>query len=220
MAYNQVPPTPHGYDRYEAISAMQKCIRRGAESDAMAFALSLSMAGMFKAAANRIRVTAQEDIGLGDMDGVNFAINSLNQAEAWYQQGNDAWRLGLANAIMALSRANKSRGADNFVAAVRHRLIHESLRPEMPDFALDKHTRRGKKMGRGMKHFLEEGAKLFPPPMPCPYEEDAHAFWLGNEEKMEPNTPMPRRQQYNNRPQEAPPEAKEHGPSSHTKELF
>jgi hypothetical protein len=30
----------------------------------------------------------------------------------------------------------------------------------IPDYALDKHTSRGKKMGRGLKHFIEEGAKL------------------------------------------------------------
>ena len=31
---------------------------------------------------------------------------------------------------------------------------------EVPDYAYDKHTLKGKRMGRGMKHFFSEGAKI------------------------------------------------------------
>jgi len=31
--------------------------------------------------------------------------------------------------------------------------------PQTPDWALDKHTRRGKAMGRGFEHFFSEGVK-------------------------------------------------------------
>ena len=34
--------------------------------------------------------------------------------------------------------------------------------PEIPDYALDKHTTRGKKMGRGSMHFLEVDSKVTP----------------------------------------------------------
>ena len=33
---------------------------------------------------------------------------------------------------------------------------------EVPDIALDKHTKRGQEMGRGSKHFFEEGTKVIP----------------------------------------------------------
>jgi len=32
--------------------------------------------------------------------------------------------------------------------------------PEIPDYALDKHTEKGRAMGRDFKHFLEEGSRL------------------------------------------------------------
>ena len=33
---------------------------------------------------------------------------------------------------------------------------------EVPEIALDKHTKRGQEMGRGSKHFFEEGTKVIP----------------------------------------------------------
>jgi hypothetical protein len=36
----------------------------------------------------------------------------------------------------------------------------EDLAPEIPDYALDMHTMKGKAMGRGLDHFRKEGAKL------------------------------------------------------------
>ncbi|WP_074818989.1 MULTISPECIES: hypothetical protein [Bradyrhizobium] len=35
---------------------------------------------------------------------------------------------------------------------------------EIPDYALDMHTMKGKAMGRGLDHFRKEGAKLVLPP--------------------------------------------------------
>jgi len=34
--------------------------------------------------------------------------------------------------------------------------------PVIPDYALDMHTADGKKLGRGLRHFLEEGAQVAP----------------------------------------------------------
>ena len=34
--------------------------------------------------------------------------------------------------------------------------------PEVPDFALDMHTRRGQEMGRDYRYFLEEASKVAP----------------------------------------------------------
>lgn len=35
-------------------------------------------------------------------------------------------------------------------------------KPVIPDIALDKHTKRGRKMDRGSKHFFEEATKVIP----------------------------------------------------------
>jgi len=42
-----------------------------------------------------------------------------------------------------------------------------------PDYALDMHTMRGRKMGRGYEHFFNEGAKLANQALEDPYEKSA-----------------------------------------------
>jgi len=165
---------------YEAISAMQKCIRRGLEADAMYWALEVvevSSGKGFYWMANRIRVTAYEDIGLADPAAVTFAIQSVNQACEWWKKKKDSWRLCIGAAILALSRADKSRECNEFQAAVRYDRLHEAEPREVFDFALDKHTRRGKAKGRGLDHFLKEGARLVPDCTPDTYTEKAAAWW-------------------------------------------
>ena len=51
----------------------------------------------------------------------------------------------------------------------------EDFAPEIPGYALDMHTMKGKAMGRDLKHFRSEGAKLVPPPTADdPYENEAY----------------------------------------------
>ena len=53
--------------------------------------------------------------------------------------------------------------------------------PDIPDEALDRHTRRGRMKGRGLDHFLKHGAKLVGPRPLEEYEKKceatAVAFW-------------------------------------------
>ncbi len=54
----------------------------------------------------------------------------------------------------------------------------EGFAPEIPDYANDQHTIEGKRMGRGLDHFRNEGAKLIPPPTePDAYEAEACRLW-------------------------------------------
>lgn len=180
MAYEVPKKTINGYDRYEVTSALQKAVRRNDPELAMYWALELESVKMFSTALARLRVIAQEDVGVGDMTAVLFAIASLDQCEKWYAAGRGSYRLGLANAIHAMCRAKKSRLADYFQAAIRGRRA-AGWKPEMPDVALDKHTLRGKKMGRGVDHFLAEGTKLVPEEERTAQEEgwwqEGGAFW-------------------------------------------
>ena len=43
---------------------------------------------------------------------------------------------------------------------VTHQREDEGLRREIPDYSLDRHTRRGTAMGRGLEHWAEEGCQL------------------------------------------------------------
>ena len=54
----------------------------------------------------------------------------------------------------------------------------ENLKLEIPDYALDMHTVRGKMMGRGIKHFLDEGIKLTNESGENPYKGSAARILL------------------------------------------
>ncbi len=50
--------------------------------------------------------------------------------------------------------------ADSFMAAISHRRDSEGWRLKVPDYALDKHTVRGKRLGRSWDHWASEGCQL------------------------------------------------------------
>jgi hypothetical protein len=62
-------------------------------------------------------------------------------------------RMTIGNAIRLMCRAPKSREGDHFAAAIGLREQLEGFVPVIPDWANDRHTIEGKKLGRGMKHF-------------------------------------------------------------------
>jgi len=161
---------------FERLSAMQKCIRRRMTDDAGYWFFALCEIGFTKAALTRLRIIAHEDVGTGDITAATFALRSVDDAEALLRAQNDGWRLPAANAIIALSQAKKSRAADHFQCVCRGRYAKEPDR-EVPDFALDKHTRRGRTLGRGFDHFFTEGTKLVPDHHDT-WEADAQEVWL------------------------------------------
>jgi replication-associated recombination protein RarA len=160
---------------YEYVSAMQKSIRRGLAEEAGRFFFAMAEGKWFYWALARLKVVAHEDVGTGDMAAAMFALRSCDDAKEWYKAKNGAWRLAASNAILALARAKKSRQSDHFQAAMRGRNFHSV--PEVPDWALDKHTRAGKAMGRGFDHFRDVGSKLENEAGPDPWRDEAFATW-------------------------------------------
>ncbi|SIN97111.1 hypothetical protein SAMN05443247_01085 [Bradyrhizobium erythrophlei] len=65
-----------------------------------------------------------------------------------------------------------------FAAAIGLRSRLEDFAPTIPDWANDQHTLAGRKLGRGLQHFREEGAKLVPEPTePDLFVEEAYRLW-------------------------------------------
>ena len=56
-------------------------------------------------------------------------------------------------------------------ALIHHFTNHAKLKRPIPDFALDKHTAAGKRLGRGAEHFFAEGIKLENESGEDPYRE-------------------------------------------------
>jgi replication-associated recombination protein RarA len=174
--------TPNGHMAGEVASALQKSIRRGLERESLYWASELYLAGFQDYLWRRLRVIASEDVGMADPMvavqvralGENFADQRRHNAKSKSPGGTiSGERLFITQAVMILARAPKSRMVDHAVMA-----IFEGPRPpiEIPDWALDKHTGAGKRLGRGEEHFFEEGARIEnAADLPDPYAKEGRA---------------------------------------------
>ncbi|MFZ0736958.1 MAG: hypothetical protein WAM96_07675 [Candidatus Acidiferrales bacterium] len=146
---SQAAITANGHDYFEALSALQKSVRRGLEEDALYWANELYQ---FNATAlwNRLKVFASEEIALAS-PGTVLLIRALYE-NCQGQKNPGESRLFLAHAVCALCRAKKN--ATVHCAAI---IMRDLPKREIPDYALDKHTKRGKTKGRGMQHFFDVG---------------------------------------------------------------
>lgn len=158
-----MPKTQNGLDPFTCLSAMQKCIRRGMEREAMEFAGELFCTSKAYATMciNRLNIIVHEDIGLANPQAVPFVYAACQLAKDTYDQEKPGKALmGIGNAIRLMCRSEKSREGDHFLIAVGLRGRREGYVPKVPDFAFDMHTHRGRKLGRGLDHFFKEAAKL------------------------------------------------------------
>ena len=170
--------TQNGYKLGEVISALQKDIRRGNEYNAMYWCLEL-IPKFENYLWKRLTVIVNEDIGIAAPELLTLVPSQANVYFAFREDKgrSGSARLVLANTILAMCRAPKSRIADHFQCTVLQNKIHMAQMP-IPDYALDKHTGAGKQMGRGTEHWLEEGCKLVnPADLDDPYAVQAAEWW-------------------------------------------
>lgn len=177
-----MPRTIHNLSALECLSALQKCIRRGMEKEAMEFAVELihTRKEYCSMVCNRLEIICHEDLDTAAAPHVfPFVAASMALARDRYALPNPGKsRMAIGNAIRMMCRSPKSRIGDHFQAALGWRSLLEGYKPEVPEWALDKHTSAGKKQGRGLDHFRKVGTTLSPPPTePDPYEEEAFRLW-------------------------------------------
>jgi replication-associated recombination protein RarA len=161
-----LPRTIGDHSPYDAVSALQKSIRRGKLDDALYWAADLDLSGMSGWLWRRLLIITSEDVGPAWPEGPT-TIYSLFQMWSWTKS-----EVHIADAVIRLCRAPKTRLNDH--ASWVHWHCHPKLHRHVPDEALDMHTVRGKKMGRGLEHFLEVAAKV----VPEVHDEDADRFEL------------------------------------------
>ena len=117
-----------------------------------------------------MKVIASEDVGLANP----IAPVLVNNLEESYlkakEKGKGESGLFVVNAVLFLARSPKSRIVDNLLIVVSK----SKERLEMPDYAIDKHTIRGRKKGRGWEYFFAEGAKLENQALKDPYENEVY----------------------------------------------
>lgn len=179
MSYR--PFTQNGYALGEVISALQKDIRRGNEEQALYWCLE--MVPRYEMYLwRRLLVIVNEDIGIANPDLMVQVAALRAQFFEFRELGKDGTcRLILANVILLMCRSPKVRTADHFQRVVTQQWVDMAAASQqlaIPDYALDKHTARGKRMGRGFEHWVDVGCELAnPAEVEDPYRERAEGLW-------------------------------------------
>lgn len=173
-----IPPTIHKLSPMVCVSAVQKAIRRSLEAEAMQFAVEMihTSKAFVTMLCNRLIVISHEDIDTSAAPWVvPFVQTAVTQAQNAYDpEAPGKTRMYLGNAIRLMCRSPKSREGDHFQARFGLANLLEDAVPEIPEWAFDKHTREGKRMGRGLDHFRESAALLINPDGST-VPEDVHA---------------------------------------------
>jgi replication-associated recombination protein RarA len=172
--------TLNGYRADEVVSALQKAVRRGDCDGAVYWAHEMNLSGLGAWAWRRLLIITSEDIGLAEPNApaVVAGLWTLSQVLLAHQEKPAAgekvqhpW-LQLLQATWYLARCAKNRELADMttlfeIRAQRHQFL------EVPDIALDMHTRRGRAMGRGARHFEDDSPQ--------------GARWVANEVEIDHN---------------------------------
>jgi replication-associated recombination protein RarA len=153
--------TVHGFAADEVISALQKFLRRGRLEDAalIAYEMYATSAELEECLWRRLEVISIEDVGFGNMN-LPAVIDALYAMHHRVQRNDPGRFLFAAHAVRLIATSPKDRTSDELAWWTAAMADAGERLPEIPDFALDVHTRRGCEMGRGDEHFLLEGALL------------------------------------------------------------
>ncbi|WP_320129727.1 hypothetical protein [uncultured Sphaerochaeta sp.] len=154
--------TRNGIAGDEIISMLQKSIRRGMEHNALcaAYEMYITSPQFEDKMWRRLLAISVEDIGFGDIGapGLIYTLSNIRK-EFLYTDGDRP--MFFVHAIRYLCKLPKERSSDN----VKNMLIKEFAHgrgAEVPDYAYDMHTVKGREMGRDEVQFLTEASKVIP----------------------------------------------------------
>ena len=154
--------TVNGLVADEVISMLQKAIRRGLEEDAVdaAYELYLTSSELEHVMWRRLIMIAMEDIGFGDIRSAAI-VYAYYQAKDLYDRDNGDRQLPFIQMIRYLCRCPKERSS-SYYQNLEAMKIDRGYKIDIPDYALDKHTKRGKEMGRDTMFFYTDGDRVHP----------------------------------------------------------
>jgi replication-associated recombination protein RarA len=109
----------------------------------------------------RLMIISVEDIGFGEPQ-APLLIHALHAMLSTFDRTIGERKLFAVHAVRYLCGCQKDRSSDEMVNWVMHAVAQGQARPAIPEYALDMHTAQGRAMGRGKRHFFEEGARLNP----------------------------------------------------------
>jgi len=176
--------TKRGYRFDEASSAMQKAIRRNDPRIAGYFAIEFFESGMSKYVWKRLLTISAEDCAgviTQEVEALRTAYWLINDGQKVPTKG----RIFIAKAVLLLCAWPKSRDSDHLTNLIYDRTstmdatqIEKELeacrgdKVEIPEYALDCHTARGKAMGKKKKDFFKEEHEALKPRQPGLFDAD------------------------------------------------
>ena len=168
--------TEHGFAADEVISALQKSIRRGLVDNALLlgwemYVTSPEMEAMLW---SRLCVISVEDVGLGNAQ-APILVNTLFEMHQRYPRPEHDRFMFAAHAIRVMAGGPKDRTTDEMASWARQSVRLGERLPEIPDAALDMHTRRGQEMGRDYRWFVEEASRVIPE---IPDKDQTYRRWI------------------------------------------
>lgn len=186
--------TRNGLPADEIISALQKSIRRGMVEEACQFAYEMYITSpqMEDKLWRRLITITVEDIGMGDVN-APILINNLNMMRKNFDYADGDRPIFFIHAIRYMCASQKDRSSDLLKNIIMKNFAMGFV-PEIPDFALDKHTVRGAEMGRDSFHFLEEASKVIPQ---MPVDNDYKERYLNILKNYDPNNVVESSFKYN-----------------------
>ena len=153
--------TAHGFNADEVVSAFQKSIRRGLLDNALLLAYE-----MFSTSPEledhlwaRLTVISVEDVGSGSFLEPVVVDALYRMHQRFGREFGDRF-LFAAHAVRLLATSPKDRTTDEMANWANLLVDIRGMKPDIPEVAYDMHTRRGQEMGRGLEHFLKEGARV------------------------------------------------------------
>jgi replication-associated recombination protein RarA len=153
--------TEHDLNADEVVSAFQKSIRRGLLENALllAYEMYVTSAELEEHLWTRLSVISVEDVGSGSfLEPV--IVDALCRMRLRFPRGAGDRFIFAAHAVRLLAMSPKDRTTDEMTNWAMLMTNVRGERPEIPDVAYDMHTRRGQEMGRGLEHFMKEGARV------------------------------------------------------------
>jgi replication-associated recombination protein RarA len=155
--------TGHDLPADEVISAFQKEIRRGHTENAalLAYEMLTTSPELEEVVWRRLQVISVEDVGYGNLN-APVLVETLYQMHFRVPRERGDRYLFAIHAVRVLSTSQKERGSDELLNWIAQAVEQEGKLPEIPDYAIDMHTRRGQEMGRDYAHFLTEASKVTP----------------------------------------------------------
>lgn len=170
MAYEL--KTKNGYDFYAVTSAMQKAIRRGDARTAGIMALELFPRYHKYIWKRLLTISAEDCYGI-----ITKEIYALYESFKLVNEGSKKikGRIFISKAVILLAECMKSRDADHLQNLVyddigmddpevqKYIKEWEESPVEIPDYAYDVHTRKGKRMGKTKRDFFIEEYEALQP---------------------------------------------------------